>query len=420
LNPLRLQFLGKYQWQDFATAKKWKDSIEVNSKKGDFPIKTWERCCTLMPYYMDFCQQNPDQIIEEAISDNEIVRKRLRGFFNYLRTVRTLGHNPAITAAYGTIRGFYTHNNVVLGKIKPPMPQPAEVEKVDANYPMFRITETKVKGRSIKKKVLNREAIKDFKSRLNIRNQLILEMLLCTGMTIGDILKQNMEIILDHNPQFERIFLNNYRNKTGEIVNTFVNKDLTKKLLKYYNKERNGATYDEPLFTSSLKERKAEFRKLHGRAAKPHEYGMLPPGKSITAKTVSVSFQKAAEAIGVKLAKGKQQPFRPARFRHVYEDALIAAGLDPVIIDIFKGTVNRSGKPYPGKSREELEYYYEMAEPNLTIDYDESQQRGLEVIEELEEIKKQMFDERILTLKMIGEALKDPKKFQDKLEKLES
>jgi len=100
LNPPRLQFLGKYQWQDFATAKKWKDSIEVNSKKGDFPIKTWERCCTLMPYYMDFCQQNPDQIIEEAISDNEIVRKRLRGFFNYLRTVRTLGHNPAITAAY--------------------------------------------------------------------------------------------------------------------------------------------------------------------------------------------------------------------------------------------------------------------------------------------------------------------------------
>jgi len=43
----------------------------------------------------------------------------------------------------------------------------------------------------------------------------------------------------------------------------------------------------------------------------------------------------------------------------------------------------------------------------------------LESKSELESMKKTMHDERLLILKIIGEAMKDPKKFQDKLEKLE-
>lgn len=103
----------------------------------------------------------------------------------------------------------------------------------------------------------------------------------------------------------------------------------------------------------------------------------------------------ATEKMGIKVAKGKQQPYRPARWRHIYEDALIAAGIDPVIIDIFKGTVNRSGKPYPGKSREELEYFYEMVEPNLTIDYQEDESDMISKLQEQLEEERQKSNEQI-------------------------
>ncbi len=70
-----------------------------------------------------------------------------------------------------------------------------------------------------------------------------------------------------------------------------------------------------------------------------------------------------------------------------------------------------------------LEKYIEL-EPKLTIGEDFRNGIKIQKLEieksELGKIKKQMFDERILTLKMIGEAIKDPKKFQDKLEKLDS
>ncbi|MCH8915879.1 MAG: site-specific integrase [Thaumarchaeota archaeon] len=78
---------------------------------------------------------------------------------------------------------------------------------------------------------------------------------------------------------------------------------------------------------------------------------------------------------------------------------------------------------YRLSEEERLEKYIEL-EPKLTIGEDFRNGIKIQKLEidksELEKIRKQMHDERILTLKMIGEAMKDPKKFQEKLEKLSS
>jgi len=78
---------------------------------------------------------------------------------------------------------------------------------------------------------------------------------------------------------------------------------------------------------------------------------------------------------------------------------------------------------YRLSEEDRLEKYIEL-EPKLTIGEDFRNGIKIQKLEveksELGKIKKQMLDERILTLKMIGEAIKNPKKFQDKLEKLES
>ncbi|MCH7560373.1 MAG: site-specific integrase [Thaumarchaeota archaeon] len=78
---------------------------------------------------------------------------------------------------------------------------------------------------------------------------------------------------------------------------------------------------------------------------------------------------------------------------------------------------------YRLSEEDRLEKYIEL-EPKLTIGEDFRNGIKIQKLEieksELEKIKKQMHDERILTLKTIGEAMKDPKKFQEKLEKLGS
>lgn len=48
MQQLKLDFLNGIDWKTFATVRKWKHGIEMNSKKGDFPKKTWERSCTLI------------------------------------------------------------------------------------------------------------------------------------------------------------------------------------------------------------------------------------------------------------------------------------------------------------------------------------------------------------------------------------
>ena len=402
--------LGGYHWTEFATSRKWKDSIEENSKKGDFPKKTWERCCTLMPYFIEFTQKTPDELIEEAVSDPSVVKKRLRRFFNYLKDEKNQGHNPAITGSYGTIQGFYSHNDVIFAKTKPPMQQPAEVEIVDANYPMYIIKEKDVNGRKIKRKVLNREPLNTFRNFLSFRNQLILDGLISTGLSIGDLLKLDIDLVLDHPPQFERIFINNFRNKSGEILSNFFHTQLTLNLKKYRRLERLDAVHGEPLFASSIKERKAHFSKIYGHTPRLDEYHLLPKGTRVTTSTVSKAFQEAFyKTFKVRMPKGKQSPYRPARFRGVHEDAHIAAGVDSVIIDIFKGTVNRSGKPYPGKSREELEYFYEMAEPNLIIDYD--------VPEEIDELIEKMKEEANSTVTTMENSINEIRQEQRRMAK---
>jgi len=77
---------------------------------------------------------------------------------------------------------------------------------------------------------------------------------------------------------------------------------------------------------------------------------------------------------------------------------------------------------YRLSEEDRLEKYIEL-EPKLTMGEDFRNQIKIQKLEidksELEKIRKQMHDERLVTLKIIGEAMKDPKKFQEKLKKLD-
>ncbi len=65
------------------------------------------------------------------------------------------------------------------------------------------------------------------------------------------------------------------------------------------------------------------------------------------------------------------------------ESACTHARLDHDIRDLFMGHTGSQSKTYRGKSRGELEYYYEMVESKITIQIDESNDEIDRLYEEL-------------------------------------
>ena len=66
-------------------------------------------------------------------------------------------------------------------------------------------------------------------------------------------------------------------------------------------------------------------------------------------------------------------------------------GIDTDIKDIFMGHAGRQAKTYIGKTREELEIYYELVEPKITIQIEETDdtEQLQNLSQELTEVKKQ-------------------------------
>lgn len=122
-----LLFLNGHDWRDFATVKRWKSQLTLKSRNGGFPEKTWKAVESNMPRFLSVMQKTPDDLIEEALSDNENGEIHISTFFSWLKK-QGIDHNSAVIRAYGVIRGFYKHNKITTQGWHTPRQIPKEME----------------------------------------------------------------------------------------------------------------------------------------------------------------------------------------------------------------------------------------------------------------------------------------------------
>lgn len=355
-----LDFLKGQDWRDFATVKRWKSQITLKSRSGGFPEKTWKNVETNMPRFLSLMQKTPDELIEEALSDNEKGEIHISAFFSWLKK-QGIDHNSAIVRSYGVIRGFYKHNKITTQGWHTPKLIPKVVEQTDADLPLFSL------DMKTKKLDLNRTLFRRFLKELSARDEVIALCLISTGLDDGDLLKLTLGFVREQDPTHDRLFLSNFRLKTMESVKVFFSKEATKRLREYVRKERADGADDDFIFVTSMSERKKRFNIKYKKRYANLDYDSLPAATALTNLILATNFRHAAERMGIKLQKEKQSPLRPKRLRKVFRDACQAGRIGDDMANIFMGKADRSNKVYLGKSREELEIYYEMLEPFVTV-----------------------------------------------------
>lgn len=114
-------------------------------------------------------------------------------------------------------------------------------------------------------------------------------------------------------------------------------------------------------------------------------------------------------------------------FRKRFETVLVNAGIHSKYVDYMMGHKVGQIRSYFKPTDEELWREFRKAIANLSIDKSEQfkaknkhQQEEIlkyevEAKNEIESIKREMHEQKIATLKLIGEAIKNPQKFQRKL-----
>ena len=374
--------------EQYATIKHLKKQLTRKARRQRLSKATWKTYQYWLNKFIPYTEKTPDELIEEAQRDPEETENLLIDFKNWCID-HGIDENVAINGTHGPIRGFFRHNNVNTINWKTPLKTERKVGQTDDNYPMF--------IRQDKKLILNRPLLQEFQSKLNYRDQMILDCLISTGLDDGDLLKLNVDFVTTQtNP---RLYLNNHRQKTLEGIHVFFSSMASKKLREYVRKERTDAQPNDPLFITVLSERKKAFRKLYEREYKNEDLDLLPKGNRLTTVGLAINFRHATEQLRISLIKGQQSPLRPKRLRKVFESACTHAGIDPNIKDIFMGHKGRQSKTYEGKSREELEFYYEQLEPKITIQIEETDESE-ELREKLKEFQTTKEDEiRWLLLK---------------------
>ena len=368
---MELEYILK-TWEDFATVKRWKQQLSRKSNQKKLANGTYRLMKYYMPKFIECCKTNPDDLIEEAVRDSDLGEVRIDEFYHYMIDTKKIEPNTAHTGAYGVIRGFYRHNKIHTQDWVAPKPLPRSIDQTDAQYPMFVIQKRKTDdGKSYKKLVLNRVLLQKFMSKLNKRDQVILLCLISSGLDIGDLFKLTVGFVRNQQYDTSRLYLSSYRQKSHEPLMTFFSKEATKKLRDYVKTERKHAVDDDPLFVELPKYQKQLFKKTHGRKFTNTDIELLPNAEPVWTITIDTNFRSAAEGIDVVTQSHKQSPLRPKRFRKVFRSACQNAGIGDDMTRLFLGQTSTSSKVYLGKTREELEYYYELVEPNITINNDE-------------------------------------------------
>jgi hypothetical protein len=363
-------------WEDYATIKKWKNGLKYNSHRNRLSPSTLEAIRNWMPLYIKYTRKTPDDLIEEALNGKETVKARLSDFCTWLHEEKGKKFNAAVHAAYHIIRGFYSHNDINTQKIRTPKVDPSEVQLTDDQVPLFDIVEVEnADGTKRKEKVLKRALIKNFFECLPTRDKIIAMCIKDSGMDSGDILDLPLSTIRYQDQSQERIFIRGRRNKTGEIVSTFFSTETSQFIRNYVRLHRANATDEESIFVESSKESKINFHKKHGKPfnRENDELKLGPVDPHNLSKSFRIATKKLEKLLStdekpVKLLQNvKQSPLRPKRFRKLFSDVCDDVGIPVDVKRVFMGKSDPSNKPYEGKSRQDLEIYYEKIEPKLMI-----------------------------------------------------
>lgn len=404
-------------WHSFATVKRWKKRLEMKNEEKEIPKKTLETMGTWFPPFLRFHNKTPDELIEEAIADDEKCQDRLDDFWRYKKTL--IDRNSCITGIYGTLRGFYRHNKVNVQNIIAPSFSVRQIKKTDSNYPLFKVIQLDKGGKKIKKAVLNRELLREFYSHLSNTYQCFLLVQMSTGLDSSDILKLTVGDVRAQ-MDLDRIHFSGNRNKTSVEFSDFASKEATSRIKKIVKNERINAENDEFVFVISNETRKRNFTELHKRRWTRDD--LLPPATKLSADNVSKAYRISQKAMGIPLEKGKQGPLRPKRFRKVFRTACSHAGLDRDITKIFLGhSVGRDqSQTYEEDGIELMEYYYEMVEPKISLFYDEEADSidKNEIKIQLMDSQKQLEEEKQARIKFEVEMKQTLAKLRD--EKLEN
>ena len=421
-------------WEEYASIKKWKNGLKYNSHKNKLSPKTHQAIRNWMPLFIEYTQKNPDEIIEEALKGKETVKARLSDFCTWVEDEKGKKFNASVHGSYHIIRGFYSHNDINTQKIRTPKTEPSEVQFTDDAVPLFDIVEIeKSDGTKEKEKRIKREFIKSFLECLSARDKIICMCIENSGLDSSDLLDLTLKTVRFQDPSEERIFIRSQRNKTGEILATFFTKETTKLIRSYVQLNRKNANDDEPIFVQSNHEFKIEFHKRNNRRFDSAIDELIPQAVDphYLAKCFRLATQKLEKLLSTSekpvriLQRNKQSPLRPKRFRKLFNDVCDAAGIPVDIKRVFMGKSDPANKVYEGKSRQDLELYYEKIEPKLTI-YSEPQNESdlLEIKKlrsELEQSKKDQssLEERVTrNVKLeIAEQFRYLKKQEDKFKK---
>lgn len=308
------------------------------SKPTFMSLKCW------LTRYVEYTKMNPDELIREGMHDAEMAEDRLSEYFGKLvsheLTYKSkignkdgkIAFNTAISAVYGSLRGFYTKNNVNTICWVTPKKHVPKCDATDADTPMFLEVDGDLD--------LNRELLMKYFKTLSFRDEMIAMCLMSSGVDISDILRLNIEDVKYQSQN--RIFMSFTRTKTGESGKTFFSIETTNKLRKFLNDYRNQAKDKDGLFVTSKNNR-------------------------LSPSMVAHAFKQAQRRIGIKRGERELSPIRSKRLRKIFKSAGTRAGIDEDMIRVFMGQSSHQSKKYLGKSREELEFYYKKIEPFVTM-----------------------------------------------------
>lgn len=335
------QILQK-EWTDYKSVQKAFRKIKAKSNTRQVPHSSFMLLKCWLGRYSDFTKLNPDEIIDEGLKDPEKSEERISDFFSKVvnqeityetKRDQPISFNTALSSIYGHLRGFYTKNNVnTTGWITPKKKLP-KVDMIDSNYPMF----TRQDNGDLD---LNRELLSKYFKKLSVRDEMIAMCLMTSGVDISDILRLNIEDV-KYQTQ-DRIFIVFTREKTGESGKTFFSKETTQKLRKFIEEYKADARDTDSIFTTSN-------------------------NKPLFNDDVAHAFRRAQISIGIEVKRNSLSPIRSKRLRKVFKSAGTRAGLEDDLIRVFMGQASYESKKYLGKSREELEFYYEKIEPFVTM-----------------------------------------------------
>ena len=154
--------------------------------------------------------------------------------------------------------------------------------------------------------------------------------------------------------QTQRIFIRNFRSKTGEIINTFFTKETTKIVRSYEQKYCNDAPDSESIFRKNKSLLKQSFAKNPGRHFDSQNDDQLdlevidPHILAINNRNAIKKLEKllsSQENLIKFLQSKKQSPLRPKRWHKLFNDVCDPAGVPTDIKRIFMGKSDPANRP---------------------------------------------------------------------------